>query len=99
MHFFHFFLSELRDNMSDDWPLLDFSKFPNEAISGQTLSQINAIMSDQEREIDMMDMDIEMSEIPQDVLDMLNQTENSMKPTSSINQEKHHVQKLPLQLV
>lgn len=69
--------------MSDNWPLLDFSKFPNEAISGQTLSQINAIMSD-----------TELSEIPQDVLDMLNQTENSMKPTSSINQEKHHVQKL-----
>ena len=32
--------------MDNGWPLIDFSKFPNEAIAGQTLSQINDVMID-----------------------------------------------------
>ena len=32
--------------MDNGWPLIDFSKFPNEAIAGQTLSQINDVMKD-----------------------------------------------------
>ena len=33
------------DGMDADWPMLDFSLFPNETISGLSLSEINEVMS------------------------------------------------------
>jgi len=88
--------------MNEGWPILDFRKFPNEAISGQTLSQINRIMendyvfSAQEfddffnKDISFDDIEAATNSLPTTVVNMLDETEESMKPKSTSIQEKLH---------
>ena len=87
----------------EGWPMLDFEKFPNEAISGLTLSEINKIMDDglvfdtrmddslSHNIIEMLN-EAENDEncLPGTVADMLDETERSMKPKSTSVQEKLH---------
>lgn len=105
--------------MEEGWPVLDFDKFPDKAITGLTLSEINKIMQedslphmDDSLPNEIMEMlneaelnmggregafvnDIFGNEndencLPGTVVDMLDETERSMKPKSTSVQEKLH---------
>lgn len=91
--------------MGDGWPIIDMKKFPNEAISGLSLSQINEIMSEDPIFTDMDEhfgtffddinnINNTIPDIPEDIVSVLNETENNMKPMSSAKQEKQHTEKL-----
>lgn len=79
--------------------MIDFSKFPNDAISGLSLSEINDVMNAEHQFESNTPGNVNQSsdcmpDIPEDVFSMLNETENKMKPKSSVKQEKQHVEKL-----
>ena len=92
--------------MDDCWLMIDFGKFPNEAISGLTLEQINNIMKEdrmlESGEVeDYIDVGLFLNDntlmpdldIIEDIVCTLNETEHRMKPTSSAKQEKQHTEK------
>ena len=82
--------------MDNEWPTLDFSLFPHEAITGLTLREINEIMKEDMSGIPAFDedyLDGELHTLPDEIQNLLNETENSMKPTSTAIQEKLHSSK------
>lgn len=85
--------------MEDDWPILDFSMFKNEMISGLTSEEIKNHMHTQmgmkNKNVSQLQPSTsqELCAIPVEVEKEMKQTETKLKPTSSANQEKYHVKK------
>ena len=59
--------------MDEGWPVLDFKKLPDEAITGLTLSENNRIMDDSLPDVD--------DSLPNDIIEMLNEAELNMGVT------------------
>ena len=90
----------------DSWPILDFSKFPNEMISGLSLTQINDVMQTSSRLNDPLNLtEDQMNELAQlhdesmencfteEQEEELRQIEREAMPEGTQIQTKHHIEK------
>lgn len=74
---------------TDEWPLLDFSKFPNEIISGLSLQEINEIMNSDDPFIQQDDMQLLTEEQEEE----LRRIEKEAVPKGTFRQTENHVKK------